>query len=472
MKLTTARLTLSALALLSLAGCPQKGGDVHEGHDHDEHGQEEEAHEEEGGHDENGHGGHDHGPPGESSETVKLTREQIDASGVRVTTASVGSAAATLCLTAVVAPNRDAELHVTPKVPGVVRSIRKQLGDAVARGDVVCELESVELGQAAAEWVKARTLLDAQRNVLTQEEALLGRRVELARTILTREEQLRSQEIGTVRTYYEAEQKLAETQLERDRRLLELRATVRQLEVEVAASRSRLKILGMSDEDAAGLTGGDDTLGDDLGRILVRAAAPGVVVDRHVTLGELVETKDVLFEVHDLSRVWIEARVFEKDLRFVRTGQKACVKLDALPGACFDARVALVGTALDRESRAAVVRIEVENPKDTNVWHEPFPIRPGMFGSVELILEERMAAIVLVESAVVHEGALTYVFVREAEDEKGTTFRRHEVQIRDAGAGRVEVTSGIEPGEMVVTSGLFTLKSVARQGELGGGHSH
>ena len=471
MKLTAYRLIPSALLLLSLTACPGKKDD---GHGHDEHGHGDEGGhaEEEAGHDEHGHEGHDHGPPGESSDTVRMTREQIDASGVKVTTAGVGSAAATLCLTAVVSPNLDAQLHVTPKVPGVVRTIHKQLGDTVARGDVLCELESVELGQAAAEWVKSRTLLESQRNVLTQEETLLGRRVELARTILEREERLKSQEIGTVRAFYEAEQRLGEVQLERDRRLLELGAAVRQLEVEVAAARSRLQILGMSGEDVAGLTANNDTLGDDLGRVFVRAAAPGVVVGRHVTLGEKVETSDVLFEVHDLARVWIEARVFEKDLRRVRTGQKACVKLDALPGTCFDARVALVGAALDRESRAAVVRIELENPTDTAVWHEPHPIRPGMFGAVELILEERIAAVVLDESAIVHEGPSTYVFVRDAEDAESVTFKRRQVQVRDAGGGRVEVTSGLEAGAVVVNSGLFTLKSVARQGELGGGHSH
>mgnify|MGYP001333534478 CR=1 FL=1 len=471
MKLTTARLAVTALALLSLTGCP-KGGDGHEGHDHDEHGHEGEHEEDGGAHGNGGHDGHDHGPPGESSETVVLTREQLDAAGVKVTTAGVGSAAATLRLTAVVGPNLDAQLHVTPKIPGVVRSIERQLGQSVSRGDVLCTLDSVELGEAVAEWIKARTLLAAQRKVLEQETALLGRQVELARTILQREESLRSREIGTVRTYYEAEQKLAEAQLERDRRVLELGATVEQLEVGVAAARARLEVFGLTSQELAELEQEGARVGADMGRVLVRAAAPGIVVDRHITLGELVETSDVLFEIHDISRVWVEARVFEKDLRLVRTGQKACVKLDALPGSCFDARVALVGAALDRESRAAVVRIEVENPRDTDVWHEPFPIRPGMFGSVELILEEREAAVVLDESAVVHEGPSTYVFVREAETEKGVTFKRREVTVRDAGAGRVEVTSGLEAGAVVATSGLFTLKSVARQGELGGGHSH
>lgn len=444
-----ARLALTALALLPLAGCP---GDGHEDHDHD--------------HD------HGHAPAGESSDTVRLTRAQVEASGVRVTAAGVGSAAAMLRLTAVVGPDLDAQLHVTPKVPGVVRSVEKQLGQRVARGDVLCTLDSVELGEAVAEWIKVRTLLAAQRKVLEQETALLGRQVELARTVLEREESLRSREIGTVRTYYQAEQGLAQAQLERDRRLLELGATLEQLEVGVAAARSRLEVLGLSDEELAELSKEGARVGADMGRVLVRAAAPGIVVQRHVTLGELVETSDVLFEVQDLSRVWVEARVFEKDLRHVRTGQKACVKLDALPGACFDARVALVGAALDRQSRAAVVRVEVENPDAAGPWPEPFPIRPGMFGSVELVLEERQAAIVLDESAVVHEGASTWVFVREAEDAEGVTFRRREVQVRDAGLGRVEVLSGIEPGAAVATSGLFTLKSVARRGELGGGHSH
>ncbi len=464
------RFVLSALVLLALAGCPGKPKPAGDGHDHGAEGggHEEEGH---GGHEEEGHGGHDHGEHGESSDEVKLTKDQLASSGVKTETAGVGSVATTLPVTAVVTADLDAQVHVTPKVPGVVRAVRKQLGDKVATGDVLCEIDSVEVGQAAAEWVKARTLLESQRAILVQEETLLGRRVELAETILAREERLKSQEIGTVRAFYEAEQKLAEAKLDRDRRLLEVRAAVRQLEVEQAATRSRLSVMGLAKEDIERLAEDDGSLGSDLGRIRVRAAAAGLVAARHVTLGEFVEPADVLFEVHDMSRVWVEARVFEKDLRLVRTGQKACVKLEAFPGACFDGRVALIGASLDRESRAAVVRIELANPS-SDVWPEDFPIRPGMFGMVELILEERMAPVVLAETAIVHEGAQTFVFVREAEDAAGATFERHEVVIKDAGAGRVEVVSGLEAGAVVATSGLFTLKSVARQGELGGGHTH
>lgn len=455
------------LAAALLVGCPGKRPDAHADHAPDEHGHEPGDHEEE-----EGGQGHDHGPPGESSDEVTLTREQLDAAKITVATASVGSSAATLRLTAVVGPDLDAQLHVTPKVPGVVRSISKQLGDAVAKGDVLCELDSVELGQAVAEWVKERTLLEAQRAVLAQEEELLGRRVTLAKTLLEREETLRSQEIGTVRTFYEAQQKHAEALLERDRRLLELHAGVRQLEVAVAAARSRLEILGLDEADLARIEPGEESLGRDLARVQVRAAAPGVVVRRHATLGEYVDTSGKLFELQDLTRVWVEARVFEKDLRLVRTGQRVTVRLDAFPGVTFEGEVGLVETTLDRESRAVVVRVVLENPRAIGEWREPNPIRPGMFGSVDLVLEERAAAVVLDESAVVHEGSSTYVFVRESAGEKGVTFHRRQVEVRDAGAGRVEVTSGLKAGEVVATSGLFTLKSVARQGELGGGHSH
>ncbi len=456
------RLPLSALLVLLLAGCPGKKPEG-DGHDHAQ-GEEGHGHEEEGG-------GHEHGEHGESSDTVELTKAQLESSGVKTETAAVGSVATTLAVTAVIAADLDAQVHATAKVPGVVRSVKKQLGDKVAVGDVLCEIESVELGQAAAEWVKARTLLESQRTLLTQEEALLGRRVELAQTVLDREERLKSQEIGTVRAFYEAEQKLAEAQLERDRRLLEVRAALRQLEVEQSAARSRLSAMGMAKDELDRLASDDPAVSQDIGKISVRAAGKGIVAARHITLGEYVGPSDVLFELQDLSRVWVEARVFEKDLRLVRTGQKACVRLEALPGGCFDAHVTLIGATLDRESRAAVVRIELENAK-SDVWPEAFPIRPGMFGTVEVILDERMAPVVLPEAAVVHEGAETFVFVRASEDADGVTFKRHEVVIRDAGAGRVEVVSGIAAGEVVAVSGLFTLKSVARQGELGGGHSH
>ncbi|MCA8924420.1 MAG: efflux RND transporter periplasmic adaptor subunit [Planctomycetes bacterium] len=440
-----------------------------------------------------GHSGHDHGPPGASSDEVTLTHEQVEGAGIRTVLAQPGAILERLRLTAVVHENLDTQAHLTPKVPGLVRSIRKRLGDRVEAGEVLCELESTELGQAASSYMEARASLEAGQRLLEQEALLLERGVEVAQTIFAREERLKEQQLTTLRPYYEAEKALAQAKLERDTRVLSLRAALEQREIQLHTAEERLKILGLTSDDLARLDR-DEEHGH--GRYPLRAPRSGLIVARDITENEYVETSSKLFLIQDLSRVWIMASVYERDLRHVERGQRAEVQLDAFPGVTLKGEVTFVDYKVDPASRACEVRIELPNEPIPG-WSELFPLRPGLFGTVELVLTEHQAAVSLPERAIVHEGELSFVFLaletaeeHEAHEEHEThdgheaghddhdeggprqRFVRRRVELGARGGDRVEVLSGIEAGARVVVEGTFTLKSAARQGELGGGHSH
>ena len=469
-----------------------------------------------------GHAGHDdHGPPGASSNEVGLASEQVKAAGIQTQVAGPAIVTERLRLTAVVHENLDTQAHLTPKVPGLVRSIRKQLGDTVEAGEILCELESTELGQAASTYMEARASLEAARRMLAQETILLERGVQVAQTIFEREEKLKDQEITTLRPYYEAEKALAQARLSRDSRVLALGGEVNQRQIQLHTAEERLRILGLSSEDLQGLDK-DEEHGH--GRYPLRAPRAGVIVARDITENEYVETSSKLFLIQDLSRVWVVASVYERDLRRVQRGQKAEVRLEAFPGVTLTGEVTFLDYHVDPTSRACKVRVELPNTAIAG-WNEKFPLRPGLFGAVELIIAEQQAAVTVPERAIVHEGERTYVFVAldgapaaghndheghdkaedshddheghdEAEaghdDHEGESessqddhaghddhdegpkqrFVRREVVIGARGADLVEVKSGLKAGDRVVIEGTFTLKSAARQGELGGGHSH
>lgn len=456
----TTSAVLAVLASLTLGGCPGDKKGTDDGHGHAEG----ESHAEEGGDDGHGHGDEGHGGHEEHEEgMVELTPSQLESAAIKVQTAGPGKIAEVLALNAVVGPDQDAQVHVTPKVPGVVREVSKGLGEQVQKGDALCELESVELGQAVSEYLRAQMLHESQRELLTQETRLLERSGALARTILDRQQELKEQGLSTVRNVYEAEQALAQTELERERRLLELGSTVRQLEVERVTARERLLILGLTAGDIEGLRAEE---GAGVGRFTVRSAGSGVITARHVTLNEFVEPAATLFEIHDLSTVWVQGKVYEKDLRRVKTGQRALVRLNAFPGQVFEGKVSWIAFSIDPSTRAADVRVEL--PNGGPEWSEPFPIRPGMFGKVDIVVSERDAAVTLPEAAIVHEGDEAFVFVREAP----AKFRRQPVQVAEGSEGLVEITRGLEAGAEVAVENTFTLKSMARAEELGGGHSH
>ncbi len=436
------------------AGAPSSGHAGHAGHD---------GHAEADGHDDHaGHDGHDDHAEADAG-VVTLTEAQARSADVRVQVAGPGPIAQVLRLRAVVAPNRDAQVHATPRVAGLVRAIHKGLGDRVEAGEVLCELDSVDLGQAASEYLQARALLQVQRELLAREGELLGRALELARTVVARERKLQEQAVSTIRALYEAEQRLAEAQLARDRRLLELEAALRTLEVQATVAHERLLVLGLTAAEVDGLSA---TQGAGIGRYELRAAAPGVIVDRHVTQSEYVGPEDTLFLLQDGARVWVEAKVYEKDLRAVQVGQPVRVTLEAYPGVALEGAVGLIGPSVDPTTRAATVRVVLDNAVPGAA--QPAPLRPGMFAKVEVTVAERTADVVLPEAAVVHEGRATFVFVRTGP----RTYRRQAVQVEDAARGVVAVVAGLPAGAEVAVTGTFTLESVSRAGELGGGHSH
>lgn len=441
---------------------------------------------------EHGHDPHQHGPPGASSDVVALTPEQLAAAGVEVVAAGPGRVGEALTLTAVVRPNVDAQAHITPRVPGLVRAIHKHLGDRVEAGEVVAELESTELGLAVSRYLEAQALAGAAREILERERELLDRKVEVAQTIYEREAALKEQEITTLRPFYEAERALSEARLERQSRLLELQAALRQREIAHETAEEQLHILGLDDDAVAKLGEGAQD-GHRHGRYPLHSPRAGVVVERDVTENEFVATDDKLFVVQDLSRVWVVAAAYEQDLRHLRRGQPAVVRLDAFPDVALSGQVTFIDYEVGQASRAAEVRVELPN-EGVPGWAEPFPLRPGMFGEVEVAIATREAAVLLPEHAIVHEGERSFVFVRleggappgehegehdEHDEHAGqpperprVRFERREVQLGVAGREGVEVLRGVKPGEQVVIRGAFTLKSLARRGELGGGHSH
>jgi Cu(I)/Ag(I) efflux system membrane fusion protein len=138
----------------------------------------------------------------------------------------------------------------------------------------------------------------------------------------------------------------------------------------VASSRQRLRLLGISDREI------DDVLADqnDRARLLIRSPQSGQVVEKNVVEGASVDAGATLFKVADLSQVWIEADVFERDLSMLRQGQPVEAHVEAFPGQVFSGTVALIYPELNSQTRTGRIRVAVENPE--------LLLRPGMYASV------------------------------------------------------------------------------------------
>jgi Cu(I)/Ag(I) efflux system membrane fusion protein len=186
--------------------------------------------------------------------------------------------------------------------------------------------------------------------------------------------------------------------------------------------------------------------------LTLTAPASGVVVEKNVVQGMRIMPGMDLYKIADLGTVWVEGEVFEKDLSLVRLGQHAVVTLEAYPGERFEGLVRYVYPTLDVQSRTGRVRLELKNPEGR--------IRPGMYASVALHLPSARESVVVPRTAVLQTGERAIVFVRGADG----VLTPREVSVGLGSGGDIAILSGLEAGEVVVSSAAFLIDAEANLG--------
>jgi len=209
--------------------------------------------------------------------------------------------------------------------------------------------------------------------------------------------------------------------------------------------RQRLELLGFAPQDIDAIA----RAGTPSQTVNVRAPVRGYIAKKAALRGIYVQPGTELFQIADLSTVWVIADVYESEIGRVRVGLRAVLDLPAYPGERFSGRVTFIYPALAAGSRTLQARVEFRNPG--------MKLRPGMYGDVTLDLGESNA-IVIPADALVDTGEVQYVFVSKG----AGRFEPRRVRAGWSGGGRVAVLDGLAEGERVVTSANFLLDSESR----------
>jgi RND family efflux transporter MFP subunit len=211
-----------------------------------------------------------------------------------------------------------------------------------------------------------------------------------------------------------------------------------------ASALTRLKFFDISDEQIAEL----EKTKQARKTVVIHSPRDGVVVEKTVVQGQMVDAGMKLYRLADLSLVWVVAQVYEQDLPFMKLGQETDVKLSYLPDREFRGRVTYIYPTLDEKTRTARVRMEFHNPG--------FFLKPGMFATVELHSELQPSVLLVPDMAILRSGEKNTVFV--ALD--GGKFEPRTITLGLRADNNLhQVLTGLHEGERVVTSGQFMLDS-------------
>lgn len=345
---------------------------------------------------------------------VRISDDEAARAGVRTEELQEQEIADTVTLTATVEANRERIAHVAPRVPGRISSVTAKLGDNVQQGQTLATLESIEVGEAYVAHAQARAEAEA------------------AQTAFRRAERLHAEQIIPAKEYQRA------------------RAEHDKTRAQLQAAAAKLKMLGVAPPS------GDST---PQATFPVTAPLGGTVIERKAVLGELAKPEESLFTVADLSRVWLEANLAEADLGRVRIGARARARIAGLPEQLFEGKVNHIGAVLDKETRTAKAIVELANGKGL--------LRPQMFANVAIEVGSSRKVLALPESAVTLVQGLPTVFVEEAGG-----FEARPVELAGRAGGKVVIKSGIKPGELVATEGIYALKARLLKSQIGAGHAH
>ena len=373
---------------------PGSGGSEHDGRHHDDP--------------------HEH-DAAESARVVRISKEAVARSGIRLATVVEEAVVSGLQVPAEVQAEPDREAHVSSVVAGQLAEVAVSVGDQVAAGQTMAVIRSVALGEARAQVARARA------------------GVEVARANFRRQEELRREGIGAERHYLEAQ------------------AELRKAEAAQSSAERAIEVYGRGGRGS---------------EVVLTSPIAGRVVSRHATIGEVVAPSAVLFKVTDIARVWVVGRVYQQQAALVREGAGATFVLQSYPDRTFAGNIDYVAPALDERTRTLPVRVTLDNAEGL--------LRPGSFGTLSITSSgdggaraETMPAVKV--GALQRLGADTVVFVPGDETDEYFALT---VDVAGRAGGLARLRQGLNVGDRYVVDGAFVLKSELSRGELGEGHSH
>ncbi|MDH4218972.1 MAG: efflux RND transporter periplasmic adaptor subunit, partial [Candidatus Aminicenantes bacterium] len=213
-------------------------------------------------------------------------------------------------------------------------------------------------------------------------------------------------------------------------------------EANLNATEKKLHVLGFTEEQVKSIV---ET--HQISPIIsLYAPISGKIIDHKATLGAMVDQETEILTILDPSLLCVHAEIYERDIAKIRIGQQVEVSVPAYPGETFGGKISYISDVLNEDTRTITVRSEVENRE--------YKLKPGMFADIKIFLNHQAQALVLPADAILDEKDEKIVFLKI-----GGKYLPQIVEVGTRDATYVEILTGIQEGDEVVTKGNYQLKS-------------
>ena len=300
----------------------------------------------------------------EEENSILLTSEQITELGIQTKVANPGELAVTIATRGKLILHPDKLAHVLPKISGVAKEVKKNIGDHVKEGELLAVLESREMADIKANYLAAK------------------------------------EKAGLVLSLYEREKRLFEKKVSPEQDFLHAKSAYEEAKITIQLAKQKLHALGISDEEITGLFNEHDP---NLRYYDIRSPIEGIVIARHITRGEFVENTTTIYEIADLSTIWIEIGIYPKDLVRVKEGKMVDISMP-VDKAHLQAKIIYLSPIIQDETITAKAVAELQNPGKN--W------RPGSFVKVNIATENVAAPIAISKEAIQERDGKEFIFVR------------------------------------------------------------
>lgn len=356
----------------------------------------------------------------EKSTEIKIDKKRLDLIGIKTQMFKRKVVRQRINATAEIQFNANKLFHISARVKGKVVEIFADFGDEVVKGQKLALFDSIELGEARSVYLRAKTKVE-----ITQ---------------------------GN----YEREKGLWEKRISSEKEMFNSKGEYVMANAEFEAAENKLHLLGLSEDDIQRTTSQLHSFE----HFPLLSPYNGTVIEKHITLGEMTDPENTLFTIANLDVLWIILDIYEKDLSRIELDQEVEVYVSAFPDDKFMGKISYISHVVDEATRTIKVRVEIDNSKRM--------LKPGMFATAKIIAGKPEKIFTVPLSALQKLENKKVVFV---EKESGL-FESCTVKTGRKFGSDIEVLDGVKEGEMVVTEGVFYLKSELLQDTLGEGHAH